>query len=62
MLLPQLLHVVFVLGKGCPVLERTCLTHEDPVLHDKIGCFVFQTVDAELVELVLKYFLVKISN
>ena len=62
MLLPQLLHVVFVLGKGCPVLERTRLTHKDPVLHDKVGRFVFQTVDAELVEFVLKYFLVQIGN
>lgn len=62
MFLPQLLHVVFVLWKGCPVLERTRLTYEDSVLHDEIGGFVFQTVDAELVELVLKYFLVKIGN
>ena len=62
MLLPDLLQVVLILRKCLPVLESARLTHKNAVVHHKLSCLVLQTVDAELVKLVLNDLLGQISN
>ena len=62
MFFPNLLQVVLLLRKPLEVLEGATLAHESAEVHHVVACFVFQAVDAELIELVFDYLCCQVGN